>query len=271
MEYVRYGSTGPVVSRLCIGTGHFARAYPDPEGGGRFLLAALDRGVTFWDTAESYGSHPHVGAALRQIDRSRVVIQTKTTCKSRAEAAARIDAALREMGTDYLDVILLHAVNSPRDFRERAGALEAMLAAKAAGKVRCVGCSTHVYTGPAMDVVTEAAEIEVILCTLNKGGTRLEGSIVDPDPDAPREPAVPSLEAHIAQVRRAYERGKGISLMKVIGGGSTPEAERAEWIRWAFAFPYAHAVNLGMTYPPELELDVRLEAEVRRERAREAA
>ncbi|MBI3910548.1 MAG: aldo/keto reductase [Armatimonadetes bacterium] len=262
METVAYGNTGLMVSRLCIGCGHFQKAYPNVEDGGRFLERVLERGVTFWDTAESYGSHPHIAAAFRRVDRSRVILQTKTTEKSRAGAAARIDAILRELGTDTIDIILLHAIDSPRDLRQRAGALQAMLDAKAAGKVRHVGCSTHVYTGPAMDAVTAGAEMEVILCLGNKGGVMLEGSIIDPDPAAPRDPERPSLAAHIEQIRRAYEAGKGISIMKILSGGQTPEADREGWIRWGFEFPYAHAVNLGITYEPELELDLRLEEEI---------
>jgi 1-deoxyxylulose-5-phosphate synthase len=214
--------------------------------------------VTFWDTAEGYGSHPHVGAAFRRIDRKRVVLQTKTGEADYEKARERIDAALRDIGTDYLDVILLHGVNSPRDLQRREGALRAMVEAKAAGKVRAVGCSTHIYTGPVMDAVTLRPEIEVILATVNKGGVMLEGSMVDPDPDAPRVPEQPSMEEQISQVQRAYEAGKGISIMKILSGGKVEEAERADWIRWGFDFPYAHAVNLGITFPPELELDVRL-------------
>ena len=186
MQYTRYGDTGLTISRLCIGCGHFQKAYPDPEAGGRFLLRVLERGITFWDTAEMYGSHPHIAAAFRQIDRGQVVLQTKTGEKSYEKAAERIDVALRDLGTDYLDVILLHGVDSPRDLAEREGALRAMLAAKAAGKVRHVGCSTHIYTGPVMDAVTAHPAIEVILSTANKGNRMLEGSIVDPAPNAPR-------------------------------------------------------------------------------------
>src|SRR5690349_1633468 len=112
MEYVRYGETPLTVSRLCIGTGHFQSAYPDPEDGGRFLEQVLEEGVTFWDTAEGYGSHPHVAAAFRRVPRDRVVLQTKTNVPGYDEARERIDVALRDLGTDYLDVILLHGVNS---------------------------------------------------------------------------------------------------------------------------------------------------------------
>jgi aldo/keto reductase family protein len=271
MQYTPYGDTGLTISRLCIGCGHFQRRYPDPEAGGRFLRRVLDRGITFWDTAESYGSHPHIAAAFRQIDRGQVVLQTKTGEKSYERAAERIDVALRDLATEYLDVILLHGVNSPRDLDEREGALQAMLAAKEAGKVRHVGCSTHIYTGPVMDAVTQHPALEVILCTANKGNRMLEGSIVDPADDAPRVPATPSMEAHCEQIHRAYEAGKGISIMKVIAGGGVEEAERAAWIEWGFEFPYAHAVNLGITFEPELELDCSLEARIARARVSRAA
>ena len=105
---------------------------------------------------------------------------------------------------------------------------------------------------------------------MNRGGLLLEGSIVDPAPDAARVPAEVSLDAHHAQVRRAYEMGKGISIMKVIGGGQVAEAEREAWLRWGFAYPHAHAVNLGITTPEDLEQDLRLEAE-QAEEARRAA
>ena len=69
MEYLDYGNTGLKVSRLCIGCGHFKNLYP-PEEGGRFLEKVFESGVTFWDTAESYGSHPHIAAAFRRSSSS---------------------------------------------------------------------------------------------------------------------------------------------------------------------------------------------------------
>ncbi|MCS6862936.1 MAG: aldo/keto reductase, partial [Abditibacteriales bacterium] len=242
MERVIYGNTGLEVSRLCIGCGHFTRTYPTLEDAARFLLRVLEKGVNFWDTAEMYGTHPHIGAALKRIQRSEVVIQTKLGHRDYDTTKERLDKALKELNTDYVDVLLLHGVNSPDDLEQRAGALQAMLEAQAAGKVRHVGCSTHVYTGPVMDAVTARAEIEVILCTLNKTGMMLEGSVIS---DGTREPQTPSLEAHIAQIQRAFAAGKGISIMKIIAGGQVPENEREDYITWAFEFPYAHAVNLG--------------------------
>lgn len=268
MERVVYGNTGLEVSRLCIGCGHFTRTYPNHEEAARFLLKVLEKGVNFWDTAEMYGTHPHIGVALKRIQRSEVVIQTKLGHKDYETTKERLDKALKELNTDYVDVLLLHGVSSPEDLARREGALRAMLEAKAAGKVRHVGCSTHVYTGPVMDAATACEEIEVILCTINKTGMMLEGSIVS---ENKRDPETPSLEAHIAQIQRAYEAGKGVSIMKILAGGKVAEHERADYIRWAFEFPYAHAVNLGMNTDSELQLNCDIEAAVRAQRLRQAA
>jgi hypothetical protein len=96
----------------------------------------------------------------------------------------------------------------------------------------------------------------------------LEGSIID---ENTRVPEAPTLAAHVEQVKRAFEAGKGISIMKIIAGGQVPEQERENYIEWGFEFPYAHAVNLGMNDESELNLNCDVEAKVRAKRMRRAA
>ena len=177
MEYLAYGETGLEISRLCFGAGHLNNTCEDYEAGGKLMLKALDEGITFWDTAEGYGSQPHLGAAVRQISREEVVIQTKTGAKDYEGANASITRSLQEMQTDYLDVLLLHGIASPEDLVSREGALDAFREAKAAGKIRVIGCSTHLYTGPVMDAVIDHPELEVILTTANKEGKMLEADM----------------------------------------------------------------------------------------------
>jgi hypothetical protein len=86
-----------------------------------------------------------------------------------------------------------------------------------------------------------------------------------------REPATPSMTAHCEQIRRAYEAGKGISIMKVLAAGDVAEPDRPAWIEWGFDFPYAHAVNLGITFEPELEMDCSIAARAARTRLARAA
>ena len=243
MEYLAYGRTGLEISRLCFGAGRIKDTCDTIEAGSKLMLKALDEGVTFWDTAEGYGTQPHLGAAVRQINRAEVVIQTKTGAKDYEGATASITRSLQELQTDYLDVLLLHGISTPEDLVAREGALEAFREAKTAGKVRVIGCSTHIYTGPVMDAVIEHPEIEVILATANKEGRMLEGG---------------SLDRHLEYIQRAYHLGKGISIMKVIVAGGIPEADVPEWIEWGFNLETAHAINLGMTDDRHITLDVGL-------------
>lgn len=243
MEYLNYGNTGLEISRLCFGAGRIQDTCKTHEAGAKLMLRALEEGVTFWDTAEGYGTQPHLGKAIRQINRNEVVIQTKTAVKDHETASNSIEKALRELQTEYVDVMLLHAIASPDDLatREREGAFDAFREAKAAGKVRVIGCSTHTYTGPVMDAVIDHPEIEVILATANKEGKMLEGG---------------TLENHLSYLQRAYDLGKGISIMKVVVAGEVPEADRPEWIEWGFNLETAHAINLGMTEYEHITLDV---------------
>ena len=243
MEYLTYGKTGLEISRLCYGAGRLPDSCKTIEAGAKLMLKAFNEGVTFWDTAEGYGTQPHLGEALQYINRDEVVIQTKTAVKDHDSAAASINKALKELQTDYIDVMLLHAVSSPDDLsdREREGTFDAFREAKAAGKIRIIGCSTHTYTGSVMDAVIDHPEIDVILTTANKEGKMLEGG---------------TFEKHLEYIERAYNLGKGISIMKVVVAGDIPEEDMPEWIEWGFNLETAHAINLGMTKDQHITLDV---------------
>ena len=243
MEYLAYGNTGLEISRLCYGAGRLKDTCSTYQAGSKLMLKALEEGVTFWDTAEGYGTQPHLGEAIRQIDREEVVIQTKTPAKDYDGASVSITKALRELQTEYIDVMLLHAVSSPEDLVMREGALDALREAKAVGKIRVIGCSTHVYTGPVMDAVVDHPEIEVILTTANKEGRMLEGG---------------SIDRHLEYIQRAYDAGKGVSIMKVVVAGNISETNIPEWIAWGFNLETAHAINLGMTDDRHITLDAGL-------------
>src|SRR2546427_5280720 len=72
---VRLGRTGLTVSTLCFGTGYMGGSV---ASGARLLTRAYDLGVTFWDSSDDYGTHPHVARALREVGRDGVIVATKT-------------------------------------------------------------------------------------------------------------------------------------------------------------------------------------------------
>src|SRR5215472_11408806 len=115
-DTVTLGSTGIKTSRLAMGTGtvgsghHSHQTDLGVKGLSDLLLNGYDKGLRFFDAADSYGSHPHVAAALKQIPRDKVTVLTKTFSRDAASARADLDRFRRELGTDYLDICLIHCV-----------------------------------------------------------------------------------------------------------------------------------------------------------------
>ena len=235
MWKVNLGATGLPVSRLSLGTD----TRLDRDTGARLLQRAFELGVNFWDTDETYGTHPSIQKALKRLDRSQVVIAAKTYKMDREGARRSLEHSLREMETEYIDIFLLHAIDSARQFQEHGGALEALLEAKEGGLIRAVGLSTHALE--MVEAIPEIPEIEVVLAVLNLGGERIRGGR--------------SQEEVEEALRRSYETGQGVYLMKVLARGRlAPDLESA--LGYALGLPYVHSVCVGMKTVRELEMNI---------------
>jgi aryl-alcohol dehydrogenase-like predicted oxidoreductase len=241
MRNVMLGSTGLKVSRLAFGTAYMG---PDsdrlsPEEGATLLLQALDLGISFWDTADDYGSHPHVARALRQVSRDQVVIASKAY-----EPDGAVEHILAELGTDYLDILFVHCVGLDECGAARE-ALRIWQQDRGQGRARALGLSTH-----SAQVAALAAgwpEVEVLLVPVNAAG------IYEPKPGIEDG----SLEEMLEAARRAREMGKGIVAMKVMGGGTLAADPRAAIIS-AVRLPYVHSLCIGMRSAREIGEDARL-------------
>ncbi|RLI23008.1 aldo/keto reductase [Candidatus Bathyarchaeota archaeon] len=240
MRMVLLGDTGLKVSRLCIGT-DYSEVYGSPEGEGvQIFLEGFKQGVNFWDTAESYGSYPAMRAALKQIDREEVVITGKSYGVDRREVERDLEDALRDIGTTYIDIFMLHAVDSMEDFRRRRDALDFLLEVKRRGVIKAVGVSTH--SARVAWSMAEIPEIDVVLTVLNIRGLRL----TDGDLDLAK-----------SAVRRLYEAGKGVYLMKVLARGRLADIYE-EALRYVFRIPYVHSISVGIKSLNELREAVRI-------------
>lgn len=233
----RLGRTGLTVSTLCFGTGYLSGPV---AAGARLLARAHDLGVTFWDTSDDYGSHPHVARALREVGRDRVVVATKTYASTAAGARRSLTKALRELGVEAVDILLLHAVDSPGELEAKLPALEALGRAKTEGLVRAVGVSSH--SRLVLTKLIELRAVDVALVIVNQTGSWMKDA-------APPE----MTEA----VRRLHGRGLGVYGMKALGSGQvTSPSEVAAALCYAFRYRYAHAICVGMTSEAELEANV---------------
>ena len=144
MKYVTLGSTDLIVSELGFGCIPIIR-FPK-EDSVKVLRHAFERGITFYDTANAYrDSEEKIGIAFSGM-RDKVVLATKTLMRGAQEATAHLENSLLMLRTDYLDLYQLHQIAQEKDWLEvtgPGGALEAVLKAKAAGKVRHIGVTSH--------------------------------------------------------------------------------------------------------------------------------
>ncbi|MGW7339023.1 aldo/keto reductase [Streptomyces sp. NPDC054808] len=149
MEYRRLGASGPVVSRVAFGNSLTAGNQLDDRTAAACVRAALDAGITTFDTADAYAggrAEEHLGRALAGVDRDAVVICTKVGrgggpgpgALSRTRIAESLDASLRRLGTGHVDLYQAHLYDDSTPLEET---MSAFADAVAAGKVRHVGVS----------------------------------------------------------------------------------------------------------------------------------
>ena len=158
MEYTRLGATGLKVSRICLGMMSYGSAdrawHLDQAGAEPIVRRAVESGVTFFDTADIYSggvSEEITGALLAKLfgRREEYVLATKVYFPtgpgpndrglSRAHILAAIDASLRRLGTDYVDLYQIHRWDSETPIEETMAALDDVVRA---GKARYLGASS---------------------------------------------------------------------------------------------------------------------------------
>jgi aryl-alcohol dehydrogenase-like predicted oxidoreductase len=249
MEYVDFGDTGLVVSRLSVGTGTHGWGHRSEQtalgldGLANLLRQAYDRGVNFWDSADQYGSHPHIARALQGIPRDRVVIATKSKAHTAKQATRDVEHFLRELNTDVIDIVLLHYRTQARWPKRSAGAMEALSRAVEQGKVRAVGVSCHGLG--ALRAAAETDWAQVVLARINYAGVNMDG---DPSQVAPV----------IAQM---YASGKAVYGMKVLGCGRLAGEARTA-IQYVLQLGTVHAITIGTSASAHLTQNVRLVEEL---------
>jgi aryl-alcohol dehydrogenase-like predicted oxidoreductase len=242
MEYRTLGKTGIRVSRLCFGVltiGPLQAGLPGAEGVD-LLEYAVARGVNFFDSAEDYGTYPYLRSLLQRIKDRPLVITSKSYAVTAREMMASVDQARRELDRDYIDIFLLHEQESSLTLQGHRQALEFLVEAREKGIVRAVGLSTHTVAG--VLAVLDKPEIDVVHPLFNiRGLGILDGT----------------REAMLDAIRSAWGQGKGIYLMKALGGGHLlHQAEQA--LSFCLGQECAASVAVGMQTRAEIDFNVAL-------------
>ncbi len=231
-DTVTLGKTGIQTSRLAMGTGTVGsggRSHQTSlgmQGLPDLLLNGYDQGLRFFDSADAYGSHPHVAKALKQVSRDKVTVLTKTWARDAATARADLDRFRRELGTDQIDICLMHCLTEG-DWTERyRGVMDVLSDAKQKGIIRAHGCSCHSIE--ALRAAAKSPWVEVDLVRINPIGSHM-----DADP-----------ETVVGVLRQMKASGKGIIGMKILGQGDL-RTRQDEAIKYALSLGVLDAFTIG--------------------------
>jgi aryl-alcohol dehydrogenase-like predicted oxidoreductase len=231
-DTVTLGNTSITTSRLAMGTGtvgvghHSHQSDLGVAGLSALLLNGYEQGLRFFDAADSYGSHPHVAEALKHVPRDKVTVLTKTWSRDAASARADLDRFRKELGTDYLDVCLMHCVTEG-DWTERyRGVMDVFSEAKQKGIIRSHGCSCHSIE--ALRAAAKSPWVEIDLVRINPIGSHM-----DADP-----------ETVVSVLREMRASGKAIVGMKILGQGDL-SGRQDEAIKYALSLGLLDAFTIG--------------------------
>ncbi len=232
-DTVVLGKTGIRTSRLAMGTGTIGGAGQSNQtrlGDSPFTTLLRDgyhdNGLRFFDAADSYGSHPYVAEAIKGLPRDKVTVLTKTDTRDAAGVGRDLDRFRRELGVDYIDIVLIHCVTEGDWTTRYRGAMDVLSEAKAKGVIRAHGVSCHSL--PALKAAAASPWVDVDLVRLNPIGSHM-----DADP-----------ETVIGVIKEMKAQGKGIVGMKILGQGDLRD-KPSEAIRYALGSGVLDAFTIG--------------------------
>ena len=226
MEYRVLGKTGLKISRMGLGGIPIQRI--DAEGTKKLVYQLMEAGVNYIDTARGYTvSEQYLGYALEGI-RDKFVLATKSMSRTKEAMAKDIDISLGNLKTDYIDLYQVHNPNMAQleQVVGEGGALEALLEAKAQGKIGHIGLTAH-----SVEVFEKALEldwVETIMFPYNIVETQGE-----------------------ALIKKAAEKNIGFVDMKPLAGGAIEDASLA--MRFLVSNPDVTVVIPGMADAKEIE------------------
>ena len=226
MEYRILGKTGLKISRMGFGGIPIQRI--DAEGTKALMHRLMEAGVNFIDTARGYTvSEEYLGYALEGI-RDRFILATKSMAQTKEAMAADIETSLKNLRTDYIDLYQIHNPSAAayEVITAPGGALEALMEAKAAGKIGHIGLTTH--SAALMERVLEEDWVETLMFPYNIVETQAEELI-----------------------RVCGEKNIGFIAMKPLAGGAIDDADLA--LRFISKNPDVSVVIPGMATVAEAE------------------
>ena len=242
------GKSNMRVTRLAFGTGSFSgwtQQQLGQDGFTRLVRHAYDRGIRFFETAESYGqSQQMLAAALKGLPRESYVLMTKVETDPGDDPRTKLDELRRNSDTEYFDIMLLHWQHSgtwPEDTRHWQ---DAILEAEQKKAILSHGASVHGL--PALRRVPGTEWLQIAMIRVNHKGVRMDAEEHDAD-------VLGNVNEVVDHVKQARKAGMGIISMKLIGEGVFNHEDRQRAMRFAFKDAGVDSVTVGYKNTAEID------------------
>ena len=247
-DMVTLGRAGVKVTRLAFGTGSFSgqvqRALGQ-DGFTRLVRHAYDRGIRFFETAESYGEmHKMLGVALKGIPRDSYQLMSKVTTRPGVDPQEKFDELRRLANTEYFDIMLLHWQHTATWPADTARWQDAVLEVQSRKVVLSHGASVHGL--PALRKVPGNEWLQVAMIRVNHTGKSMDAE--DYATQGPGD--VPEVVTRVKEVRK---EGMGVIAMKLAGEGTFDRDDRRKAMRFAFQNAGVDCVTVGYKSPAEID------------------
>jgi 1-deoxyxylulose-5-phosphate synthase len=247
-DWVTLGNSGVKVTRLAFGTGSFSGQVQrdlGQTGFTRLVRYAHERGIRFFETAESYGEmHKMLGVALQGVPRDSYKLMSKVTTHPGVDPQQKIDELRKLANTEYFDIMLLHWQHTgtwPTDsLRWQDGIAEAQT------KKVVVARGASVHGLPALRQMPQTKWLEVAMIRVNHKGTDMDAEDYATDGLG----NVSEVVTHVKQVRK---EGMGVISMKLVGQGTFNREDRQKAMKFAFRNAGVDCVTVGYKNTAEID------------------
>jgi hypothetical protein len=249
-DWVTLGNSGVKVTRLAFGTGtHGGRVQRElgQEQFTRLVRHAYDRGIRFFETADTYNGMPEMLAiALKGIPRDTYRLMTKYNPAHTDDPTTRIDTYRKELNTEYFDILLLHCMRNPSWPSDLERQRDAFSEAKSKKVILAHGASVHGL--PALRTFPGNRWLDIAMIRMNHNGTRMDTPLTTESPDRG------DVNEVVAHTKKVHAQGAGVISMKLVGEGRfTQPEDRDAALKFAMNLGAVDAVTIGFKNTSEID------------------
>jgi aryl-alcohol dehydrogenase-like predicted oxidoreductase len=248
-KIITLGKTGIKTTLLGMGTGfnggNRTSAITRAGNAETMIRYAFDKGIRFFDCADTYGTHPYLMTALKNVPRENYILSSKIWMTrggipepERPDANIVVDRFRKELNTDYLDIVQIHCMTSAAWTDEQKKQMDILESLKAKGIIRAHGVSVHSLQ--ALEAASESPWVDVIHVRINPFGASMDSK--DPEQVVP-------------VIKKLHDSGKGVIGMKLIGNGSfSNDSEKVDQsLKYVLGLGTVDMVIVGFEKPEQID------------------